>query len=33
MTGNTHFMFSDQNNVQVADLLSQWLKEKGLDGK
>lgn len=29
--GNTHFMFSDLNNVQVADLLSKWLKDKGLD--
>ena len=31
LSGNTHFPFSDGNNVQVADLLSQWLKEKGLD--
>lgn len=29
--GNTHFMFSDLNNVELADLLSKWLKEKGLD--
>ncbi|WP_094606170.1 hypothetical protein SPSIL_040090 [Sporomusa silvacetica DSM 10669] len=29
--GNTHFMFSDLNNVQIADLLSKWLKDKGLD--
>jgi pimeloyl-ACP methyl ester carboxylesterase len=29
--GNTHFPFSDLNNIQVADALSQWLKEKGLD--
>ncbi len=29
--GNTHFMFSDLNNMQIADLLSQFLKEKGLD--
>jgi len=29
--GNTHFMFSDLNNVQVADLLSKFLHEKGLD--
>ncbi|MEH6681656.1 MAG: alpha/beta fold hydrolase [Sediminicola sp.] len=29
--GNTHFPMSDLNNVQVADLLSEWLKEKGLD--
>jgi hypothetical protein len=29
--GNTHFPFSDLNNLQVADLMSTWLKEKGLD--
>lgn len=29
--GNTHFMFSDLNNVEIADLLSNWLAEKGLD--
>lgn len=29
--GNTHFPFSDLNNVEVADHLSGWLKEKGLD--
>jgi hypothetical protein len=29
--GNTHFPFSDLNNVEVADLMSEWLKEKGLD--
>ncbi|RAJ82302.1 alpha/beta hydrolase family protein [Chitinophaga dinghuensis] len=29
--GNTHFLFSDLNNMEVADLLSKWLKEKGLD--
>jgi hypothetical protein len=29
--GNTHFMFSDLNNVQIADLLSQFLKENSLD--
>jgi len=29
--GNTHFMMSDLNNVQVADLLSQFLAEKKLD--
>lgn len=28
--GNTHFPFSDLNNVQIADLISQFLKEKGL---
>ena len=29
--GNTHFAFTDLNNVQIADLMSQYLKEKGLD--
>lgn len=29
--GNTHFPFSDLNNIQIADLMSNWLKEKGLD--
>ena len=29
--GNTHFMFSDLNNIEIADLLSKWLAEKGLD--
>ncbi len=28
--GNTHFPFSDLNNVQIADLVSQFLKEKAL---
>jgi len=29
--GNTHFPFSDLNNLEIADLMSQWLKEKKLD--
>ena len=29
--GNTHFPFPDLNNVEIADLMSEWLKEKGLD--
>jgi hypothetical protein len=29
--GNTHFPMSDLNNVQIADLMFKWLKEKGLD--
>lgn len=28
--GNTHFPFSDLNNLQIADLMLQWLKQKGL---
>ncbi len=31
ISGNTHFPFSDLNNVQIADLLSRFLKMKGLD--
>ncbi len=31
ITGNSHFPFADMNNVAVADLLSAWLTEKGLD--
>jgi hypothetical protein len=29
--GNTHFPMSDLNNVQIADHLSAWLRQKGLD--
>jgi Alpha/beta hydrolase family len=29
--GNTHFPFSDLNNVQIADLVSKYLAEKSLD--
>lgn len=29
--GNTHFPFSDLNNIDVANQLTKWLKEKGLD--
>ncbi|WP_336516447.1 alpha/beta fold hydrolase [Pollutibacter soli] len=29
--GNTHFPFSDLNNIQIADLMSAFLKEKKLD--
>ncbi len=29
--GNTHFLMSDLNNVQIADLVSKYLAEKGLD--
>jgi hypothetical protein len=29
--GNTHFMMSDLNNVQIADPLSQFLAERNLD--
>lgn len=29
--GNTHFPSSDMNNVEIADLMEEWLHEKGLD--
>lgn len=29
--GNTHFPFSDLNNLEIADLMSSWLKTKGLN--
>lgn len=29
--GNTHFSFADVNNIQIADILSNWLDRHGLD--
>lgn len=29
--GNTHFPFSDLNNIEIAELMYRFLKEKGLD--
>jgi hypothetical protein len=29
--GNTHFSFADVNNLEIADILSDWLHQKGLD--
>lgn len=29
--GNTHFPFSDLNNIEIADQVSKFLEEKGLD--
>jgi hypothetical protein len=29
--GNTHFPFSDLNNVQIADLMAKFLASKKLD--
>jgi len=29
--GNTHFPFSDLNNLEIADLMARFLQEKGLD--
>lgn len=31
--GNTHALFADLNNLQIANLLEKFLKEKGLDGR
>jgi hypothetical protein len=31
--GNTHLLMLDLNNVQIADQLSLFLKEKGLDAR
>jgi hypothetical protein len=31
--GNTHFPFSDLNNLEIADLLSEFIAEKGLDSR
>ena len=30
--GNTHFIFADLNNVQIADLIDKWLNSKHLAG-
>jgi hypothetical protein len=29
--GNTHFPFSDLNNLEIANLLSQFLQKKAFD--
>lgn len=29
--GNTHFPFSDLNNLEIAELMNNWIKEKGLN--
>ncbi|HFC6397450.1 TPA: hypothetical protein ACFNMZ_002095 [Neisseria polysaccharea] len=28
--GNSHFAFAEANNVEIADVLENWLAEKGL---
>lgn len=33
LLGNSHFMFSDLNNIAVADALSSFLNTKGLDNR
>jgi hypothetical protein len=32
IVGNTHFPFADLNNLDVADHLSGFLRDSGLDG-
>ena len=32
LSGNTHFMMSDLNNEQVAEVVKAWLRDKHLDG-
>ncbi|MBH5328940.1 alpha/beta fold hydrolase [Eikenella sp. S3360] len=29
--GNSHFLMGEKNNEQLADIMEQWLQEKGLD--
>lgn len=29
--GNSHFLMGEKNNQQLADLMADWLKERGLD--
>lgn len=31
ITGNSHFLIGEKNNVQLANLMADWLKQKGLD--
>ena len=31
--GSTHFLISDTNNQELANLVEKWLHEKGLDKK
>lgn len=31
--GNTHVPFADKNNIEIANLMEDWLHKKGLDGK
>jgi hypothetical protein len=33
LRGNSHFMFSDLNNIEVADRLSEFLETHGLDAR
>jgi hypothetical protein len=31
VTGNTHFPMSDLNNIEIAELIAEWLAGKTLD--
>jgi hypothetical protein len=31
INGNTHLLFAELNNVELADHLSEWMNGKGLD--
>lgn len=31
INGNTHFIMSDLNNIEIADHIQKWLKEKKLN--
>ena len=33
LRGNSHFMFSDLNNIEVADQMSAFLQKQGLDAR
>ena len=33
LRGNSHFMFSDLNNIEVADQMSAFLQRQGLDAR
>lgn len=31
ITGNSHFMFQEKNNKEIADHIEKWLSERGLN--
>ena len=31
INGNSHFMFQELNNMEIADLIQSWLEERGLN--
>ena len=30
--GNTHFLFEDKNNEEIADIIDRWIVKQGLGG-